>query len=115
MLGLRHDVFKRATGNPFIRYWWRRTLRFDRQTGLLSAGIPLAVTMVATITVATVILDRQFELRDMRQRTISRNEATLEEEHKALRDFLKGTEDEYEMKQIPDNFRIAPPNMAQRP
>ena len=30
----------------------------------------------------------------MRARSISRREATLEEEHRAMREFLKGTEDE---------------------
>ena len=30
----------------------------------------------------------------MRARSISRREATLEEEHQAMREFLKGTEDE---------------------
>eukprot|EP00441_Pelagodinium_beii_P042531 CAMPEP_0197649746 /NCGR_PEP_ID=MMETSP1338-20131121/29587_1 /TAXON_ID=43686 ORGANISM="Pelagodinium beii, Strain RCC1491" /NCGR_SAMPLE_ID=MMETSP1338 /ASSEMBLY_ACC=CAM_ASM_000754 /LENGTH=64 /DNA_ID=CAMNT_0043224009 /DNA_START=157 /DNA_END=348 /DNA_ORIENTATION=- len=61
--------------------------------------------MAATITVTTIIIDKQFELRDMRARSISRREASLEEEHQAMREFLKGTEDEYEMKSIPDTFR----------
>ena len=72
---------------------------------MLTAGLPLAVTMVASITVSTIILDRQFELRDMRARSMSLREATLEEEHKAMREFLKGTEDDYEMKVIPDTYR----------
>ncbi|OLP85616.1 hypothetical protein AK812_SmicGene33377 [Symbiodinium microadriaticum] len=78
MLGIKYDVFKRAQSFPFVRYWWRRALRFDER----------------------------FELRDLRARTISQREATLEEEHRAMREFLKGTEDEYEMKEIPDSWRI---------
>eukprot|EP00928_Gymnodinium_smaydae_P084816 TRINITY_DN68099_c0_g1_i1.p3 TRINITY_DN68099_c0_g1~~TRINITY_DN68099_c0_g1_i1.p3 ORF type:complete len:118 (+),score=22.09 TRINITY_DN68099_c0_g1_i1:92-445(+) len=109
MLGVRHEVFSRAQRHPLLRYWWRRTLRFDKQTGMLTAGIPLAVTMVATIAVSTVILDRQLELRDMRQRTLSQREQSLEDEQRALRTFLKDTEDEYEMKVIPDTFRAMPP------
>ncbi|CAE8590370.1 unnamed protein product [Polarella glacialis] len=106
MLGIKFDLFKRAQSFPLFTFWWRRMKRFDERTGMLTAGIPLTVTLFATITVTTIILDRQFELRDMRARSISRREANLEEEHKAMREFLKGTEDEYEMKQIPDNFRI---------
>merc|ERR1712151_650491 len=90
MLGVKHNVFKYAHGHPFFRYYWRRIKRFDERTGMLTAGIPLSIIMVATITVATVIIDRQMELRDMRQRTISQREANLEEEHEALREFLKG-------------------------
>mmetsp|Transcript_84480 Transcript_84480/g.176798 ORF Transcript_84480/g.176798 Transcript_84480/m.176798 type:complete len:109 (-) Transcript_84480:46-372(-) len=105
MLGVRHDVFKRAQSHPWIRYWWRRSVRFDKRTGMLSAGIPLSITMIVTIAAATIMIDRQFELRDMRARTISKREASLEEEHEAMREFLKGTEDEYEMKAIPDKFR----------
>eukprot|EP00405_Crypthecodinium_cohnii_P010220 CAMPEP_0206429964 /NCGR_PEP_ID=MMETSP0324_2-20121206/6543_1 /ASSEMBLY_ACC=CAM_ASM_000836 /TAXON_ID=2866 /ORGANISM="Crypthecodinium cohnii, Strain Seligo" /LENGTH=65 /DNA_ID=CAMNT_0053895723 /DNA_START=256 /DNA_END=451 /DNA_ORIENTATION=+ len=63
--------------------------------------------MIVTIAAATIMIDRQFELRDMRARTISKREASLEEEHEAMREFLKGTEDEYEMKAIPDKFRRA--------
>lgn len=33
-------------------------------------------------------------IQDMRARSISRREQTLEEEHQAMREFLKGTEDE---------------------
>eukprot|EP00443_Scrippsiella_acuminata_P026064 CAMPEP_0115310126 /NCGR_PEP_ID=MMETSP0270-20121206/74633_1 /TAXON_ID=71861 /ORGANISM="Scrippsiella trochoidea, Strain CCMP3099" /LENGTH=66 /DNA_ID=CAMNT_0002728865 /DNA_START=93 /DNA_END=293 /DNA_ORIENTATION=- len=61
--------------------------------------------MVVTITLSTIMIDRQFELRDLRARTLSHREASLEEEHRAMREFLKGTEDEYEMKRIPDQFR----------
>mmetsp|Transcript_86976 Transcript_86976/g.246256 ORF Transcript_86976/g.246256 Transcript_86976/m.246256 type:complete len:110 (-) Transcript_86976:208-537(-) len=104
MLGIKFDVFRR-TQNPFIRYWWRRVQRFEERTGMLTAGLPLAVTMIASLTVSTIILDRQFELRDMRARSMSLREATLEEEHKAMQEFLKGTEDEYEMKVIPDTYR----------
>ncbi|CAE7453221.1 unnamed protein product, partial [Symbiodinium microadriaticum] len=104
MLGIKYDVFKRAQSFPFVRYWWRRALRFDERTGMLTAGIPLTIALFASITVTTIILDRQFELRDLRARTISQREATLEEEHRAMREFLKGTEDEYEMKEIPDSW-----------
>eukprot|EP00929_Paragymnodinium_shiwhaense_P112502 TRINITY_DN80761_c0_g1_i1.p1 TRINITY_DN80761_c0_g1~~TRINITY_DN80761_c0_g1_i1.p1 ORF type:complete len:121 (-),score=19.04 TRINITY_DN80761_c0_g1_i1:103-465(-) len=107
MLGVKHEVFQRALGNRWLRYYWRRIVRFDKNNGLLSAGMPLAVTMAAMLTVTTVVLDRQYELRDLRARSMSRHEANLEEEHQALREFLKGTEDEYEMKQIPDRFRLA--------
>mmetsp|Transcript_44877 Transcript_44877/g.83882 ORF Transcript_44877/g.83882 Transcript_44877/m.83882 type:complete len:117 (-) Transcript_44877:76-426(-) len=111
MLGVRYDVFKRAHGHPLARYAWRRIKRFDERTGMLTAGLPLGVTLLATITVSTIILDRQLELRDLRQRTITQRELSLEQEHEALREFLKGTEDEYEMKKIPDTFR-ADPNPA---
>lgn len=105
MLGIKHDIFRKAQSNWWIRYWWRRTVRFERQTGLLTAGLPLTVIMVATLGLTTVILDRQFEIRDMRQRSLSAREASLEQEHEALREFLKGTEDEYEMVKIPETFR----------
>merc|ERR1719436_2262449 len=106
MLGIRYDVFRRAQSHRLFRFYYRRVKRFDEQTGLLSAGLPLAVTMLATLTVSTVILDRQLELRDMRARSISAREASLEQEHQAMREFLKGTEDEYEMKVIPDTYRL---------
>mmetsp|Transcript_36519 Transcript_36519/g.97264 ORF Transcript_36519/g.97264 Transcript_36519/m.97264 type:complete len:114 (-) Transcript_36519:426-767(-) len=109
MLGVNHNVFRKAQSHPWARYYWRRLLRFDRQSGMLTAGIPLTLTMLVTITVSTVILDRQFELRDMRQRTLSFREASLEEEHAAMREFLKGTEDDYEMKSIPEEYRVADP------
>ena len=32
--------------------------------------------------------------KDMRARSVSRREQSLEEEHQAMREFLKGTEDE---------------------
>jgi len=106
MLGVRYEVFRKAQNNRYLRYWWRRALRFDERTAMLSAGFPLAITMVASITVSTVIIDRQFELRYLRQQTLSQREASLEEEHAAMREFLKGTEDEYEMKQVPERFRM---------
>eukprot|EP00411_Alexandrium_monilatum_P075601 CAMPEP_0175559384 /NCGR_PEP_ID=MMETSP0096-20121207/36373_1 /TAXON_ID=311494 /ORGANISM="Alexandrium monilatum, Strain CCMP3105" /LENGTH=120 /DNA_ID=CAMNT_0016862583 /DNA_START=15 /DNA_END=378 /DNA_ORIENTATION=- len=99
MLGVKYNVFRRAQSHPWARYYWRRMLRFDDQTGMVTAGFPLAITMLATITVSTIILDRQLELRDLRARTLSQHEASLEEEHQAMREFLKGTEDEYEMKE----------------
>merc|ERR1740121_1213941 len=106
MLGVKFNVFRQAQALPIVRYYYRRIKRFDEQTGMISAGLPLAVTMLATLTVSTVILDRQLELRDMRERSISAREASLEQEHQAMRDFLKGTEDEYEMKTIPDTYRL---------
>mmetsp|Transcript_75914 Transcript_75914/g.167533 ORF Transcript_75914/g.167533 Transcript_75914/m.167533 type:complete len:109 (-) Transcript_75914:161-487(-) len=106
MLGIKYNVFRKAQSFPLLRYWYRRAVRFDERSGLLTAGLPLTVTLFAAITVTTIILDRQLEMRDMRARSISRREATLEEEHRAMREFLKGTEDEYEMKQIPDTYRI---------
>mmetsp|Transcript_74118 Transcript_74118/g.171924 ORF Transcript_74118/g.171924 Transcript_74118/m.171924 type:complete len:109 (+) Transcript_74118:36-362(+) len=105
MLGVKYNVFRRAQSHPKVRFMWRRMLRFDEQTGMLTAGMPLAVTMVAMIAVSTVILDRQLELRDLRARSLSQREASLEEEHQAMREFLKGTEDEYEMMTIPDAYR----------
>mmetsp|Transcript_24532 Transcript_24532/g.38469 ORF Transcript_24532/g.38469 Transcript_24532/m.38469 type:complete len:117 (+) Transcript_24532:136-486(+) len=112
MLGVKHSVFKYAHGHPLLRHCWRRMQRFDQQTGLLTAGMPLTIIMFATISVTTVIIDRQLELRDMRVRTVSQREQNLEEEHKAMREFLKGTEDEYEMKQIPDTFRRDQPALG---
>merc|ERR1719217_2025902 len=98
MLGVRVNVFNKNLGNSLLKYWWRRIKHWDERTGMISAAIPLSITMVAGITVSTIILDRQFELRDLRQRSISHREATLEQEHQALREFLSKTEDEYEMK-----------------
>mmetsp|Transcript_97597 Transcript_97597/g.119545 ORF Transcript_97597/g.119545 Transcript_97597/m.119545 type:complete len:109 (-) Transcript_97597:161-487(-) len=106
MLGIKYNVFRKAQSFPLLRYWYRRAVRFDERSGMLTAGLPLLVTLFAAITVTTIILDRQLEMRDMRARSISKREATLEEEHQAMREFLKGTEDEYEMKKIPDTYRI---------
>ncbi|CAK9108315.1 Hypothetical protein SCF082_LOCUS50384 [Durusdinium trenchii] len=106
MLGIKYDIFRKAQSFPLLRFWYRRAVRFDERSGLLTAGLPLLVTLFAAISVTTTILDRQFEMRDMRARSVSRREQSLEEEHQAMREFLKGTEDEYEMKQIPDTYRM---------
>mmetsp|Transcript_31099 Transcript_31099/g.71063 ORF Transcript_31099/g.71063 Transcript_31099/m.71063 type:complete len:117 (+) Transcript_31099:38-388(+) len=114
MLGIKHRVFEHAHGHPLLRYVWRRLLRFDTQTGLITCGLPMVLTMAASITVGTLILDRQAEMRYWRKKSLSVREDTLEREHQALREFLKDTEDEYEMVKIPESYRKEVPEMLRR-
>ena len=68
MLGVRHRVFKRPVN------WMTRIkdkiMFIERQTGYLSAGIPMYGTMFMMIAVGTIIIDQQFELRDNRITTV---------------------------------------------
>ena len=36
--------FVQAQSFPLLRYWYRRAVRFDERSGLLTAGLPLTVT-----------------------------------------------------------------------
>mmetsp|Transcript_22876 Transcript_22876/g.45065 ORF Transcript_22876/g.45065 Transcript_22876/m.45065 type:complete len:131 (+) Transcript_22876:83-475(+) len=76
---------------------YRRTVhrmqRFDHRTGLLSSGIPLFIIMASSTAVMTLMMDRQFELRDLRVRSIGQREMALQEEHDNLMRFLSETDD----------------------
>jgi hypothetical protein len=76
--------------------------RFDARTGLLTAGLPLGIMMVTMITVGTIIIDKQFELRDMRVQSITNRELQNEREHKIMTKLLKKEDnDDYENKPVP--------------
>ena len=36
-----------AQSFPLLRYWYRRAVRFDERSGLLTAGLPLTVTLTS--------------------------------------------------------------------
>lgn len=60
MLGIRYDVFRKAQSFPLLRYWYRRACRFDERTGIITAGLPLTVTLFAAITATRWRLSRRF-------------------------------------------------------
>eukprot|EP00389_Voromonas_pontica_P010714 GDKH01016331.1.p1 GENE.GDKH01016331.1~~GDKH01016331.1.p1 ORF type:complete len:119 (+),score=9.81 GDKH01016331.1:202-558(+) len=71
---------------------YKKTVRFDRKTGYLSAGIPMFTVIAVTTSVGTMMMDKQFELRDLRHRSVSMRELSLQEEHDRLADFLRDTD-----------------------
>lgn len=42
---------REAQSFPLLRYWYRRAVRFDQRSGLLTAGLPLTVTELSRWTI----------------------------------------------------------------
>jgi len=57
--------------------------------------------MVVTITVGTILLDKQFELRDIRVKSIGYREQRLEEEYAQMKTFLSQTVPQAELETVP--------------
>jgi len=100
MLGIKYNIFSRP--KTTFDYVLHRLTRFDSRTGLLSAGLPLAIMMGTMITVGTIVIDKQFELRDMRIKSMTNRELQNEREHKMMEKFLRKEDTEnYENKPVP--------------
>jgi len=79
---------------PIIKTTWRlkrRAIDFDKRFGFFSAGLPLGCLMIATIAAGTFLLDKQFELRELRVKSIGYREQRLEEEYAEMNRFLSQT------------------------
>lgn len=69
-----------------------RMQKFDKRTSYISSGIPLFIILTATVSVTTLVMDKQFELRDYRVRSLGVREMVLEEENRKLAEFLTKTD-----------------------
>ena len=89
---LRHPLVVRAS-----RKFWK----YDEKTGLFSAALPLGVIMVAGIMTTTLIMDRQWEFRDNRSKSLTNREFEQEEERKAMEAAFKRADDHFENVPVP--------------
>jgi len=100
MFGLRYQIFSRPKTK--IDYWKNRLQRFDNKTGFISATMPLTVIMTVMIAAGTLMIDKQFEVRNTRSKTLSERELQHEREHKIVENMLANNlQDDYENKSLP--------------
>ena len=89
---LRHPLIVRAS---------RKLWKMDEKTGLFSAAFPLAVMMVAGIGTTTLIMDRQWEFRDNRAKSLTNREYEQEEERKVMEAAFKRADEHFENVPVP--------------
>jgi len=93
MFGIKYQIFSRSkTRLDFVVH---RLRRFDSRTGMLSAGLPLTVIMTALIGVSTIIIDKQFEMRTTRGKTVTDREMQNEREDRMMEAVLAKSDEEY--------------------
>ncbi|CEM06723.1 unnamed protein product [Vitrella brassicaformis CCMP3155] len=104
---LQKDLYR-----SLYKYSRKRAKRFDKRTGLLSAGVPSLVMLFVATAAGVVVIDRQFEIRDLRVRSIGQRELSLQEEHDRMVKFLNESEKEIktgealQFKQLPKEAKV---------
>eukprot|EP00400_MALV-I_sp_L67-5_P000376 gene376-488_t len=104
----RHGNLNRMKVKYYIRlfHWYKRNFKrilADKEArfGMLTLMVPLATIMITTFSVATFVIDKQFQLRFFRAKSVSIREHSLQEEHEVLAQMLSVTEEEFDNKAVP--------------
>lgn len=63
----------------------------------LFLGLPMGVLTLCTVAAATLVIDRQYELRFLRKQTLSQRQVELEEQRRHFLDFIAQTDSEEEL------------------
>lgn len=80
MVGHAKLLSERLEGLRF----YRRLKRFDRRSGFFTLGVPSLVVMMSIIVTGTFLVDKQLEVKYLREQSVTKRELTLREEHEQM-------------------------------
>ncbi|XP_952142.1 uncharacterized protein TA13930 [Theileria annulata] len=64
--------------------YYNRIKRFDKRSGFFTLGIPSLTVMLSIIITGTFLIDKQLELKYLREQSVTSREQTLKEEHEEM-------------------------------
>jgi len=62
----------------------KRLKRFDGRSGFFTLGVPSLAVMLSIIVTGTFLIDKQLELKYLREQSVTKREQTLQEEHEEM-------------------------------
>ncbi|BAM40305.1 conserved hypothetical protein [Theileria orientalis strain Shintoku] len=68
--------------------FYRKLKRFDKRSGFFTLGVPSLIVMMGIIVTGTFIVDKQLEVKYLREQSLSKRELTLKEEHEEMLKML---------------------------